>query len=254
MIELMAEVPTQDGRMNAFVTRPEQGGPFAAIVILMDVWGLREELFDIARKVAVTGYYCIVPNFYYRQGLISFEFRDERGRMKSISQLPAEDQLRIRKQMWATTDDMAIADMGSILAFLRSQPVKPGPKGAIGYCLGGRYALQASAYYPDEFQASASLHGTRLATDAAHSPHKLAANCRGEIYCGFAEHDDLAPESTRKALAEAFAAAPAVRYRHALHTGAVHGYALPNRDIYDKRAADRDWECIVAMFRRALGN
>jgi carboxymethylenebutenolidase len=79
MIELMAEVPTQDGRMNAFVTRPEQGGPFAAIVILMDVWGLREELFDIARKVAVTGYYCIVPNFYYRQGLISFEFRDERG-------------------------------------------------------------------------------------------------------------------------------------------------------------------------------
>lgn len=254
MIEFSAEIQTQDGRMDAFVTHPEDGGPFPAIVILMDIWGLREELLDIARKVAVVGYYCVVPNFYYRQGPVRFEFRDEHGRMKSFEHIPAEAQLRMREQIARLTDDLAISDMQSILEFLRTQPVKPGPKGAIGYCLGGRYALQASAYYPDDVRASASLHGTRLASDSPYSPHKLAANCQGELYCGFAEHDELSPESTRKALDEAFAAAPAVRYRHTLHTGAVHGYALPNRDIYDKRAADRDWECIFAMFRRVLGN
>jgi len=33
---------------------------------------------------------------------------------------------------------------------------------------------------------------------------------------------------------------------------AEHGYALPNRDIHDKRAGNRDWELGFAMFRRLL--
>jgi carboxymethylenebutenolidase len=32
----------------------------------------------------------------------------------------------------------------------------------------------------------------------------------------------------------------------------VHGYALPNRDIFDARAAARDWELIFAMFHRQI--
>jgi carboxymethylenebutenolidase len=43
-----------------------------------------------------------------------------------------------------------------------------------------------------------------------------------------------------------------VAYHHEIHLGAEHGYALPNRDIHDKRAANRDWELIFAMFRRQL--
>ena len=37
-----------------------------------------------------------------------------------------------------------------------------------------------------------------------------------------------------------------------LHKGADHGYALPDRDVFDKAAANRDWELIFAMFRRQL--
>ena len=252
MIESMTEIPTPDGRMEAFVTHPEEGGPFPSVVILMDIWGLREELFDLTRKVAVVGYHCTVPNFYYRQGAVRFEFRDAQGRMKSFDAISAEEQQRMRAQMARTTDQNAMEDLRSVLAFLRTQPIRPGPKASIGYCLGGRYALQAAAHYPDEFRASASLHGTRLAGDSPLSPHRLAASCRGEIYCGFAEHDELAPESTRKALAEAFAANPNVRYRAVVHAGAEHGYALPDRDVYDKQAANRDWEIFFAMLRRVL--
>ena len=32
--------------METFVTHPEAEGPFARVVIYMDVWGLREELYD----------------------------------------------------------------------------------------------------------------------------------------------------------------------------------------------------------------
>ena len=122
MIESMADIATSDGRMDAFVTHPQEGGPFPSVVILMDVWGLREELFDIARKVAVVGYHCVVPNFYYRQGAVRFEFRDERGRMKSFEQIPDEAKLRMRAQMALITDDMAMRDLRCILEFLRTQP------------------------------------------------------------------------------------------------------------------------------------
>ena len=90
MIESMTDIETPDGRMDAFVCHPEEGGMFPSVMILMDIWGLREELFDIARKVAVTGYHCVVPNFWYRQGRVRFEFRDGNGRMKSFEQIPVD--------------------------------------------------------------------------------------------------------------------------------------------------------------------
>ena len=46
--EQIIEIPTADGRMETFVTRPEAEGPLAPVVIYMDVWGLREEVYDIA--------------------------------------------------------------------------------------------------------------------------------------------------------------------------------------------------------------
>src|ERR1044072_441586 len=87
MIESMTEIETPDGRMDSFVCHPEQGGPFPSVFILMDIWGLREELFDIARKVAVVGYHCIVPNFWYRQGRVRFEYREDKDPMLSFRRL-----------------------------------------------------------------------------------------------------------------------------------------------------------------------
>jgi len=43
-----------------------------------------------------------------------------------------------------------------------------------------------------------------------------------------------------------------LQYRYELHKGAHHGYALPDRDVFDKHAANRDWELIFAMFRRQI--
>src|SRR5882672_102003 len=70
MHEKIVEILTADGRMETFITHPEQGGPFAPVVVYMDVWGLREELYDIARKVAIVGFYVVLPDLCYRQGRV----------------------------------------------------------------------------------------------------------------------------------------------------------------------------------------
>jgi carboxymethylenebutenolidase len=253
MRERFAEIATADGRMDAFVTHPEEGGPFPAVLVLMDVWGLREELFDVARRIATVGYHCTVPNFWYRRGKVRFEFRDEKGRMRSLSALPKETQDEIRANMVQVTDRMAMADIGAVLKFLDGEPVQKGPKGTLGYCLGGRLSLAAAAEYPEAFRASASMHGTTLVSDAPDSPHKFVDKMRGEIYCGFAEHDPYAPPSTIETLGKLFAGRGDVKYRAIVHAGTEHGYALPDRDIFHKPSYDRDWEHIFPMFRRQLG-
>jgi carboxymethylenebutenolidase len=79
-----------------------------------------------------------------------------------------------------------------------------------------------------------------------------AAKSQGEFYCGYAEHDSYATKAIIAAIADAMRSSPAV-YRPVVHIGAEHGYALPDRDVYAKHAANRDWESIFAMFRRQLG-
>jgi carboxymethylenebutenolidase len=252
MIESMTEIATRAGRMDAFVTHPDEDGPFPAVVLFMDIWGLREELFDIARKIAVVGYHCTVPNFYYRQGKVRLAVRGEDGRMMSFVALPVQDQERIRAQRRSLTDEMVVEDTRSVLEFFKTQPVKDGAKGSIGYCMGGRHGLCVAAAYPDDFRATASLHGTSLVNDTPLSPHRLADAYRGEIYCGFGERDENASPATIAALSAALEGRSNVRYRYRVHTGAEHGYALPDRDVHHKQAANRDWEAIFGMYERVL--
>jgi carboxymethylenebutenolidase len=252
MQERTVAIPTQAGQMETFITHPEQGGPFPAIVIFMDFWGVREELFDIARRGGTVGYYCMVPDLYYRQGRVRHEWRNEKNQMISMHNLDPERQREAMVPLEKLSNAMVIEDTGALMEFIdRGEPVRPGGIGSIGYCMGGRHVLCVAGAYPDRFIAGASLHGTALISDRADSPHRLAHRFRGELYCGFAEHDPHAPATMIKELGDLLSRCP-VAYRHEFHPGAEHGYALPNRDIHDKRATNRDWELIFAMFRRQL--
>lgn len=253
MKESFIEIPTADGRMETFVTHPEQDGPFPPVVLYMDVWGVREELHDLARRVATVGYCCMVPDFYYRQGRIRSTFRNDKGENISLSRLSKEDQAKVLAPALQLADSMVVEDSGAILKFLHdgSQPVKPETVGSIGYCMGGRHVMQVAERYPEHFKASASLHGTTLISDRPDSPHLGVAKLRGALYCGFAEFDHYAPRPMIQQLGDLLKSC-SVTYSHQIHKGAEHGYALPDRDIFDKRAAERDWELIFAMFHRQI--
>ena len=253
MKERFVEVPTKDGRMETFITHPEQGGPFPPVVFYMDIWGVREELYDLARRVATVGYCAIVPDFYYRQGKVRSTFINDQGERISLSRLSKEEQAKVLEPARKLTDTMVVEDTGAILKFLRdeSASVKSDTVGSIGYCMGGRHVMAVGVAYPEHFKASASLHGTALISDAPDSPHLHVGKLRGELYCGFGELDHYAPPPLIKDLGELLKPCP-VRYTHAIHKGADHGYALPDRDVFHKQGAERDWELIFAMFHRMM--
>lgn len=245
-------IPTSSGTMETFVTHPSENGPFPAVIIYMDVWGVREELFDIARRIATVGYYCMVPDFYYRQGQVRNEFRNEKNQMISLDRLDEQTQAIVRAPLRQLTDAMVIDDTRSILDFIgRGEPVRPGAIGCVGFCMGGRHVFCVTGHFPQRFRASASLHGSHLVTHQNDSPHRLAEKFQGELYCGFGERDRHASAWKIEALDKTLSAC-GVKYRYEIHKGAEHGYALPERDVYDKQAANRDWDLIFAMFRRQI--
>jgi carboxymethylenebutenolidase len=38
-----------------------------------------------------------------------------------------------------------------------------------------------------------------------------------------------------------------------LYPGVHHGFGFPQRKVYDKAAAERHWERLIALYRRRLG-
>ena len=252
MKEQIIDIQTATGKMETFITHPEDKGRYPAVILYMDVWGVREVLYDLARRIGTVGYCALVPDFYYRQGRIRTDFRDEDGRAISLSKLDKATQEKVLAPQKLLTDTMVIEDTGAILQFIDGQEsVKPGPVGTIGYCMGGRHVLEVGAHYPQRIRAMASLHGTSIISDREESPHRIVDKLQGEVYCGFAETDPYAPLSMVDEWNTQIKRCP-VKYRCEIHPGAHHGYALPDRDLHDKRASERDWELVFDMFRRQL--
>ena len=102
IIEQTLDITTAAGQMEIFICRPERGGPFPAVFLLMDAPGIREELRDMARRLGTVGYYVLLPNLYYRAGRdkifgpdVLEEGSAERDRMRAV-----RAKMTIPPQLW----------------------------------------------------------------------------------------------------------------------------------------------------------
>src|ERR1019366_6256616 len=68
MSEQEIRVHTGDGEMKTFLVHPDGDGPYPVAVVYMDAPGYREQLKANARHFAAGGYYCVVPDLFYRSG------------------------------------------------------------------------------------------------------------------------------------------------------------------------------------------
>jgi carboxymethylenebutenolidase len=241
VIERQLDIKTRDGATKTFIVHPERDGPHPVILFYMDAPAIREELRDMARRFASGGYYVVLPNLYYRAGVM------EIGPLGD----PAVRE-RMMELMGGLSIDMVMSDTEGLMAFIDQDPAaKKGPMGAVGYCMSGQFSINAAATFPDRLAAAASMYGTYLVTDKPDSPHLAARKARAELYFGCAETDRWAPMELVETLAASLADQPLAEVE--VYPGVEHGFAFPQRPAYDKAAAERHWERLVALYRRRLG-
>jgi carboxymethylenebutenolidase len=234
-------IPTLYGLQNAFAVCPEGPGPYPGIILYMDAPGIREELRDMARRIAKAGYYCLLPDLYYRVGMLRFDVARRNAPMSAV----------IRAAMHSITNAEVVEDTRGMIAFLDAQPqVKAGPLGCVGHCMSGPFVTAVAATFP-RMKATASLYGVGVVTDAPDSSHLQVNKIEGEIYYGFAEVDPAVPANVVPDLTAALDKA-GTTYELEVLAGAHHGFCFAARPSYDAIASEKVWDTLFALWARHL--
>ena len=242
MIDQQIDIATKDGKTTTFITHPERGGPFPVIIFYMDAPAIREELRDMARRLGTSGYYVMLPNMYYRSGVME------------LGPIPPDPEAPERKKMFEYMHSLDIPkvmeDTKALLAFAETQEAANTKiVGTVGYCMSGRYAVNAATHFPDRVKAAASVYGVQLATDQPDSPHLAASKTKAELYFACAETDSYAPQEI---IDKVTAGMKGSKNEVEVYPGTHHGFAFPKRPIYHRDAAERHWERLLALYRRNL--
>jgi carboxymethylenebutenolidase len=242
MIEHTIDIPTKDGTTTTFITHPERGGPFPVILFYMDAPGIREELRDMARRLGTSGYYVMLPNMYYRAGAM------ELGPINPDPNSP--ERKRMFELMGSLDIPLVMEDTKALLAHAEGQAAANTRMiGTVGYCMSGRYAVNATTHFPESVKAAASIYGVQLATGQPDSPHLAASKTKAELYFGCAETDIYAP---MEIIEQVKAGMKGSNNEVEIYPGTHHGFAFPKRPVYDRDAAERHWERLLALYRRNL--
>jgi carboxymethylenebutenolidase len=213
----------------------------------MDAFGIRPQLGEMAQRLALNGYFVVVPNLYYRSG--SYEPFDP-----SLVLSEGPERTRFKGMIQSINDTMVMRDSAALLDALDAQPAARADRiGVVGYCMGGGFALSAAGSFPDRVAAAASFHGGSLATDKPDSAHRLADRIRGRVYVGVAEIDASFTADQQNRLEQSLAQA-GVDYTIETYKGAKHGFAVTGHLVYDRDASERHWQRLLDLFNETLNS
>jgi carboxymethylenebutenolidase len=241
----MIEINTEDGVADAYLARPDDDRPHPGVLFIMDAYGVRPRIEEMADRIAEHGYVVLAPNVFYRAG---------RAPVLPVPDLSDPDSRasfwqELRPLIAQLTPEALVSDGAAYLDYLGQ--LAPGPVAITGYCMGARAGWRIAAAHPDRVAALASFHGGGLVTDAPDSPHRSAGEIRAELYFGHADQDPSMSVEQIATLDRALDDA-GVRHRTEVYAGAMHGYTMSDTPAYNEAAAERHFNELFALLERTL--
>jgi carboxymethylenebutenolidase len=135
-----------DENVNGYLYQPNGKGPFPALVVIHEWWGLNDWVKGEASKFADQGYVTLAIDLY-------------RGK---VATTPEE----AHEIMRGVPEDRANSDLLAAVAYLHSlKDVNPKKIGVVGWCMGGGYAFDLAVL--DPHLAAAAINYGHLATEPA---------------------------------------------------------------------------------------
>ena len=227
------DISMRDGSADAVLFRPEDPGRWPGVMHLPDIGGIRQSHRDMAARLAAEGFVVLLPNVFYRTARSPLP-------PKKQGETPEEFAKRFAALTDRLTPEAIASDAADYVdALAASEWVDPGvPKGVVGYCYTGAFAMRAAAVRPDRIAAAASFHGGRLATDAPDSPHLLLPRIQARLYFGHAVQDRSMPEEAIRKLEEALAHWGG-KFESETYERAYHSWTVPDSPVYNAPQAER---------------
>jgi carboxymethylenebutenolidase len=218
---------------------PKGDGPFTAIVVVHEIFGVHEYIRDVCRRLAVAGYFAVAPDLYARQGDVT----------------KMADREEIIALVGRVSDAQVFADLGATLAWAastgRARPERPG---ITGFCWGGRIVWLWAARKP-ALGAGVAWYGRLQSAPTElqpRSPIDVAPTLRVPVLGLYGGKDAGIPlasiEQMQAALRAGTGGSEIVVYPEA-----QHGFHADYRPTYDAAAAADGWKRMLDWFARFTG-
>jgi|SRR5579863_6752996 len=243
--ETEIDIKTADGAADSYFVHPAKGR-HPGVLIWPDIFGLRPAFRQMGKRLAESGYAVLVINPFYRtkRAPTSAEHADFND--------PATRQA-LMGLMNSLSPDTALTDAKAFVGWLDGQSAVDTKRkmGTTGYCMGGPFTMRTAAAFPQRVGAGASFHGGGLVTDKPDSPHLLVPKMKAQFLFAIAENDDQRQPDAKNVLREAFAKAnlPA---EIEVYKETLHGWCPPDSQVYNHDQAEKAWDRMLALFKRAL--
>lgn len=209
-----------DETVSGYLACPKGKGPFPALVVIHEWWGLVDWIKENARRFAEHGYVALAVDLYRGKTVATPDLAHELSR--------------------GLPEDRALRDLKAAVAYLRQQSfVNPQRIGVIGWCMGGGYALQLALNA--DVTACVVCYG-RVVTDAEGLKPLKAA-----VLGIFGDRDRGIPVETVRAFEKALQKRGVVHTIH-IYPGVGHAFMNPaNQRGYNAEAAQKAWQEIFAF-------
>jgi carboxymethylenebutenolidase len=233
-------IDTDAGPMGGFVERPAGGGPYPAVVIIQEAFGVNAHIHDVARRFAAEGYVALAPEIFHREG-------------PGIV-LPYADMEAVMGHLQKLTHEGLEQDVRAAMGWLRDQPmVKAGEVGLVGFCIGGFTAFLGACR--TDPAATVAFYGGGIAR--ARPLGKLgpllgeSGRIRAPILCFFGSDD---PSISSDDVAAVTRELDRLDLSHevVVYPGATHGFFCDQRASYNAEAAGDAWRRTLGWFGRHL--
>jgi carboxymethylenebutenolidase len=217
--------------VHGIIYAPEGKGPFPGIIVIHEWWGLNDWVKEQASKLADQGYVALAIDLY-------------RGK---VATTPNE----AHEFMGGVPQDRAARDLQAAFAYLQSQPnVKKDRIGAIGWCMGGGYALHMAL---DQPKLAADIVNYGVADYASLAKDQSALKKINAPILGlFGQQDRGIPADDVKNFAEQLDKL-GKKVDITIYPDAGHAFENPNnKDGYRPKDAADAWKKIVSFFAANL--
>jgi carboxymethylenebutenolidase len=210
-----------DETVQGILYTPAGKGPFPAIIVIHEWWGLNDWVKEQALKLADQGYETLAIDLY-------------RGKVAATPDMAHE-------LMRGVPDDRANRDLKGAFDYLASQPtIRKNRIGAIGWCMGGGYSLDVALDEPA--LAADVINYGHLVTDAD-AIKKINAPVLG-LFGG--QDQGITPDDVHKF--EAAMKAQGKKIETKIYDDAGHAFENPNNKTGYRPADAADaWQRTVSF-------
>jgi carboxymethylenebutenolidase len=239
----MIDIPKKDGTCDAFIAEPNLPGKYPGVLFLMDGFGVRPYLKEMALKLAGEGFIVLEPNLLYRvrrSPVLSVKFPVT---LETLPQARAE----LIPIVKSYDPAKGLDDIEFFLDHLAKNKNFNGKIGITGYCMGGSLAIKAAARFSNHIQAVASFHGGNLATESAGSPYLLLPQIKAMLYVAHADKDASMPPEQIDRFEKAVISA-GINAKVELYQSAMHGFTMMDLPAYNPQALSRHWTELLSLF------